>query len=169
MYRVWDKKAVGQATNSNGEIITLYNIEIDVDTPKDLPEIQENWNIAIAHVISTGNFYSTNGSGEWIIQTEGSESSASESKPSSSEWAKLTNAQILSADFIQQMSDGKWLVRVEIMADTVEDLPGAEDFPDWHLSTGSVATTSLESNRYTLNTKGVWNRWIDETHKALIM
>ena len=69
MYRVWDKKAVGQSVNRAGEKITLYNIEIDVDTPADLPEMQENWNITIAHVISTGDFYSSNSVGEWVKQT----------------------------------------------------------------------------------------------------
>jgi len=50
--------------------ISKHIAEIDCDTPEDLPVPSENWLMgSIAHVISTGDFYALNSSGEWIVQT----------------------------------------------------------------------------------------------------
>ena len=45
-------------------------VEIDCDTPADLPEPDAAWLMgSIAHVISTGDFYELSSSGEWVCQT----------------------------------------------------------------------------------------------------
>lgn len=45
-------------------------VELDCDTVSDLPEPQENWLMgSIAHVISSGDFYELDSSGEWVNQT----------------------------------------------------------------------------------------------------
>ncbi len=50
--------------------ISKYIAEIDCDTPGDLPVPADSWLMgSIAHVISTGNFYALNSSGEWVNQT----------------------------------------------------------------------------------------------------
>ncbi|MBR1529548.1 MAG: hypothetical protein IJ642_09665 [Oscillospiraceae bacterium] len=47
-----------------------YIAEIDCDTPADLPQPRAGWLMgSIAHVISTGDFYELNSSGEWVNQT----------------------------------------------------------------------------------------------------
>ncbi len=66
MYHIRDSRFV---RFENG--ICIFIVELDCDTPSDLPTVQNNWEMgSIAHVISTGDFYSLNSSGIWVNQTE---------------------------------------------------------------------------------------------------
>ena len=50
--------------------VSRHIVEIDCDTVSDLPETPDSWLMgSIAHVISTGDFYELNSSGEWVNQT----------------------------------------------------------------------------------------------------
>ena len=54
--------------------ISKFIVEIDCDVPTDLPQAQTCWLMgSIAHIISTGDFYELNSSGEWVNQTETNE------------------------------------------------------------------------------------------------
>jgi len=54
--------------------VPKFIAEIDCDTPADLPVPHTDWLMGcIAHVISTGDFYALNSSGEWVNQTGDSE------------------------------------------------------------------------------------------------
>ena len=75
------------------------------------------------------------------------------------ELVTLKNGNITSVKFPKRkMKDGKWLVYLEMIFASADDLPVAEDFPDWHLGKGSIAITVSESDCYVWDGKGTWNK-----------
>ncbi len=74
----------------------------------------------------------------------------------STDWADLPNAQILSAQFIKEMPDGKKMMRVKLVVNTVEDLPKEEDFSEWHISAGSTAVILHDNKYFIRDTLGNW-------------
>jgi len=75
----------------NGQ--SRYIAEIDCDTPADLPEPETRWLMgSIAHVISTGDFYELNSSGEWVNQTGEDAETESVSNLNSVNLTKLPDA-----------------------------------------------------------------------------
>lgn len=80
-----------------------------------------------------------------------------EDEKAGSDWAELTNAQIIAADYIRKMSDDKWQVLAKIVANDVTDLPTAEDFPDWHLSAGSCCYILYQADKcFIMDCNGRW-------------
>lgn len=80
-----------------------------------------------------------------------------ENEKADSDWAELTNAQIISADHIRKTADGKWLVLAKMIANDIADLPAAEDFPDWHLSAGSCCYILHEADKcFIIDCNGIW-------------
>ena len=80
-----------------------------------------------------------------------------ENEKADSDWAELTNAQIISADHIRKMADGKWLVHAKMIANDIADLPAAEDFPDWHLSAGSCCYILYEADKcFIMDCNNTW-------------
>jgi len=149
MYTIRSRHYTGLKTEDDKKT-SLYIVEIDCT---DLPHPKNNWLMgSTAHVISTGEFYELDNSGEWVLQDD-----SSEDKPDSSDWVELTNAQITAAEYIRKMADGKWLVRVKIVANDTVDLPTAEDFPDWHLSAGSICYILYVANKcFVMDCNGTW-------------
>lgn len=154
MYTIRSRHYTGLKTEDDKKI-PIYTVEIDCTAFSDLPQPKNNWSMgSIAHVISTGDFYELDNSGKWVLQTD---DNSSEDKPDSSDWVELTNAQITAADYIRKIADGKWLVRVKIVANDVTDLPTAEDFPDWHLSAGSICYILYVANKcFVMDCNGTW-------------
>jgi len=80
-----------------------------------------------------------------------------EDEKAGSDWAELTNAQIIAADYIRKMSDDKWQVLAKIVANDVTDLPTAEDFPGWHLSAGSCCYILYQADKcFIMDCNGIW-------------
>ena len=154
MYTIRSRHYTGLKTEDDKKT-AIYIVKIDCTAVSDLPQPKNNWSMgSIAHVISTGDFYELDNSRKWVLQTD---DDSSEDKPDSSDWVELTNAQITAADYIRKMSDGKWLVRVKIVANDVADLPTAEDFPDWHLSAGSICYILYVANKcFVMDCNGTW-------------
>ena len=72
----------------------------------------------------------------------------------------MTKIQILdSKALVQRDTDGRWITLLELAVDTVADLPGTDDFPEWTIAPGSVAVVTTTGSIYGMGFDGSWVLW----------
>lgn len=72
----------------------------------------------------------------------------------------MKKIQILdSKALVKRGEDGRWITLLELAVDTAEDLPDADDFPEWTIAAGSVAVVTSTGSIYGMGFDGAWVLW----------